>query len=270
VLKTHFLKGLPLMRGNATQLRQVVMNLIINASEALGEQDGVIRIASSLASGGRNLPDGDYLRLSVSDTGGGITDEHKARIFDPFFSTKFAGRGLGLAVVQGIVRAHGGLIQLDSTAGQGTTLELFFPCFPGTDADRTAVATGETSKMRDDDITVLFVEDEDSLRDAVSKMLVRKGFVVIGAADGSIAINLLRRHPGDIDVVLLDMTLPGTPSREIIAEAQRIRPAVKIVLTSAYSREMVAQSVDSPAVRGFIRKPFQFSELLHLLEETLS
>jgi DNA-binding NtrC family response regulator len=124
--------------------------------------------------------------------------------------------------------------------------------------------------MRDDDITVLFVEDEDSLRDAVSKMLVRKGFVVIGAADGSIAINLLRRHPGDIDVVLLDMTLPGTPSREIIAEAQRIRPAVKIVLTSAYSREMVAQSVDSPAVRGFIRKPFQFSELLHLLEETLS
>jgi DNA-binding NtrC family response regulator len=117
--------------------------------------------------------------------------------------------------------------------------------------------------------TLLFVEDEESLRTAVSKMLSRRGYSVVGAGDGSAAVHLLRSHPREIDLILLDMTLPGTPSREVIAEAQRTRPAVKVVLTSAYSREMVAQSFEAPIVRGFIRKPFQFGDLLKLLRTTL-
>ena len=136
VLKTDLRQNLPAVRGNAAQIRQIVMNLIINASEALGEKDGVIHVTTSLAGSGRNLssisgtslPEGDYLRLEVSDTGCGITEEQQARIFDPFFSTKFAGRGLGLAVVHGIVRAHGGAIHLSSTPGQGTTFQIFLPC----------------------------------------------------------------------------------------------------------------------------------------------
>jgi CheY-like chemotaxis protein len=100
-------------------------------------------------------------------------------------------------------------------------------------------------------------------------MLSRRGYSVVGAGDGSAAVHLLRSHPREIDLILLDMTLPGTPSREVIAEAQRTRPAVKVVLTSAYSREMVAQSLEAPIVRGFIRKPFQFGELLRLLRTTL-
>ena len=252
VLKTDLRKNLPAVRGNAAQIRQIVMNLIINASEALGEKDGVIRVTTSFAGSGRNLssisaanlPEGDYLRLEVSDTGCGITEEQQTRIFDPFFTTKFAGRGLGLAVVHGIVRANGGAIHLSSTPGQGTTFQIFLPARRRESRSRILLPqrpdlAAETNGTA---ATLLLVEDEETLRTSVSKMLSRRGFSVVGAGDGSAAVDLLRSHPGKIDIILLDMTLPGTPSREVIAEAQRTRPAVKIVLTSAYSRETVAQS----------------------------
>jgi PAS domain S-box-containing protein len=278
LLKIDLPEGLPAVRGNAAQIRQVVMNLIINASEALGEKDGAIRVTTSLAGSDRNpaslsatnLPEGEYLRLEVSDTGCGITKEQQARIFDPFFSTKFAGRGLGLAVVAGIVRAHAGAVHLCSTPGQGTTFQIFLP-FAGAGQDRNAAlpVPGLAAETNGTAATLLLVEDEEELRKSVSKMLSRRGFSVVGAADGSAAVELLRRHPCAIDIILLDMTLPGTPSREVIAEAQRSRPDVKVVLTSAYSREMVAQSIDAPIVKGFIRKPFQIGELLQLLRTTL-
>jgi PAS domain S-box-containing protein len=276
VLKTELRKNLPTVRGNAAQIRQIVMNLIINASEALGEKDGVIHVSTSLAGGrnratirGTNLPAGDFLRLEVSDTGCGITEEQQARIFDPFFSTKFAGRGLGLAVVQGIVRAHAGAIHLGSRPGHGTRFQVFLPCAANGPDPSAASAPELAVETNGAPATLLFVEDEETLRTSVSKMLSRRGYSVVGAGDGSAAVDLLRSHPRDIDIILLDMTLPGTPSREVIAAAQRMRPAVKIVLTSAYSREMVAQSLDAPIVKGFIRKPFQFADLLRLLRTTL-
>jgi PAS domain S-box-containing protein len=270
VLKTDLPRNLPPMRGNAAQIRQVLMNLIMNASEALGESDGVIRIAVSRAAPSRSLPEGAFLRLEVSDTGCGISEESHARIFDPFFSTKFAGRGLGLAVVQGIVRAHAGAIQLSSTPGNGARFEIFFPCAP-TGAEHRAPALADANReAKPASGTLLYVDDEESLRESVSKLLSRRGFSVLSAGDGYAAVNLLQKHPDSIDLILLDMTLPGTPSREIIAEAQRIRPAIKIILTSAYSREMVAHSLDSPAVRGFIRKPFQLADLVHLLRDTIA
>jgi CheY-like chemotaxis protein len=209
--------------------------------------------------------------LEVSDTGCGISEESHARIFDPFFSTKFAGRGLGLAVVQGIVRAHAGAIQLSSTPGNGARFEIFFPCAPtGTEPHGAPALDDAGREGKPAAGTLLFVDDEESLREAVSKLLSRRGFSVLSAGDGYAAVDLLQKHPDGIDLMLLDMTLPGAPSREIIAEAQRIRPAIKIILTSAYSREMVAHSLDSPAVRGFIRKPFQLADLVHLLHDTIA
>jgi two-component system, cell cycle sensor histidine kinase and response regulator CckA len=278
VLKTDLRQNLPAVRGNAAQIRQVVMNLIINASEALGEKDGTIHVTTSLAGSGRNLnslstnsvPKGDYLRLEVSDTGCGIAKEQQARVFDPFFSTKFAGRGLGLAVVHGIVRAHAGAIHLSSTPGQGTTFQVLLPFAARGPARNVAVSVPDLATGTNvAPATLLFVEDEAELRTSVSKMLSRRGFSVLGAGDGTTAVDLLRSHPSEIDIILLDMTLPGTPSREVIEEAQRMRPGVKVVLTSAYSRERVAQSIDAPIVKGFIRKPFQFSELMELLRATL-
>jgi two-component system, cell cycle sensor histidine kinase and response regulator CckA len=137
ILEIDLDKNLPPLRGHAPQIRQIVMNLIMNASEAIGDIDGVIKVATSHIIGGSTrvsnvtkLGEGGYIRLEVSDTGIGMTEEVKAKIFDPFFSTKFAGRGLGLAVVQGIVRAHGGVIDLVSVPGQGTTFQVFFPVLP--------------------------------------------------------------------------------------------------------------------------------------------
>jgi PAS domain S-box-containing protein len=279
ILKADLPEGLPPLKGNAAQIRQIVMNLIINASEALGEQDGFIHVSTASAGNRRSLPagssenlaDGDYLSLEVADTGCGITEEGQAKIFDPFFTTKFEGRGLGLAVVQGIVRAHSGAIHVCSVPGQGTTFQIFLPCAAAAREQKAAgVKTEAAQAANGSPRTLLLVEDEETLRAAISKMLRRTGFQVIGAGDGSAAVDVLRNHLGTIDLILLDVTLPGTPSREVVAEALRSRPSVKIVLTSAYSRETVVRSMDTPAVRGFIRKPFQFADLLRLLREAMA
>jgi two-component system, cell cycle sensor histidine kinase and response regulator CckA len=264
VLETDLPTHLPAVRGNAAQLRQVAMNLIINASEAIGDRHGVIRVATSLA------PGGDALRLQVSDTGCGMTSEQKARIFEPFFTTKFAGRGLGMAVVQGIVRDHGGSIHLASAPGEGTTFQILLPC-DDRPADPPAAAhssaAGPASNGRG---TVLLVEDEEMLRISLSKLLGKRGFSVIEAADGCAAIDFFWRHRDRIDVILLDVTIAGCSSREVLAEARRIRPDIKVILTSAYSREMVIPSLGPQPVDAFIRKPFPLADLVELLRTTLA
>jgi CheY-like chemotaxis protein len=276
-LKADLPKNLPVVLGNAPQIRQIVMNLIINASEAIGEKDGEISVATSRFTGNLDLaprgqaglPDCDYLRLEVSDTGGGLTADVRAKIFDPFFTTKFAGRGLGLAVVQGIVRAHGGAIDVVSTPDR-TTFQILLPCAGQAAAQNHAMVSALADRIPVAGATILVVEDEDTLRFSVSKILGKKGFSVVEAGDGSVAIDFLRSHKGDIDIILLDMTIPGASSRDVLAEAQRLRPATKVILTSAYSREMVTASVDTPQIKGFIRKPFRLDDLVGLLRNTLS
>jgi CheY-like chemotaxis protein len=210
------------------------------------------------------------VKLEVSDTGCGITGDVQAKVFDPFFSTKFAGRGLGLAVVQGIVHDHGGAINVVSVPGKGTTFEVLLPC-----AGETAqLGHGDLARASEEDRrplsgTVLLVEDEDVLRVAVSKMLRNRGFRVIEAIDGSAALELVRSHE-DIDLMLLDVTLPGIPSREVFEKARNSRPNLKVILTSAYSRDTVYGSFAGLTVDGFIRKPFQFGDLISLIREVLS
>jgi PAS domain S-box-containing protein len=278
VLKTDLSRDLPAVRGNAPQLRQVVMNLIINASEAIGEQDAVITVSTSRVTGqdlvatcGTNVPEGDYVRLGVSDTGCGMTEEVQAKVFDPFFSTKFAGRGLGLGVVQGIVRDHSGAINLVSAPGQGTTLEVFLPCAgEKAQSSRGAIVRASGKEHRPRSGTLLFVEDEDMLRLAVSKMLRKHGFRVIEAIDGSSALELVRTHKDEIDFMLLDVSVPGVSSQEVFEEARYRRPNLKVILTSAYSRETVDASFAGLRIERFIRKPFQIADLMGLLQDVLS
>jgi PAS domain S-box-containing protein len=278
-LKTGFGDNLPVVNGNAAQIRQVVMNLVINASEAIGEKEGLItltttRVSSSeslISNNATALPARDYVRLEVSDTGCGMTEAVKAKVFDPFFSTKFVGRGLGLAVVQGIVRDHGGAIYLMSSPSEGTTFEVFLPCVPTiiANVDRVISTSGiERTNVRTG--PVLVVEDEETLRLAVSKALRKGGFLVMEASDGFGAMELLRAHKDEIDAVLLDVTLPGIASREVFGEIQRMRPDLKVIVTSAYSRETVDAFFTGLRVEYFVRKPFLLADITHLLGDVLA
>jgi two-component system, cell cycle sensor histidine kinase and response regulator CckA len=273
VLKTDLGQDLPPILANHAKVRQIVMNLVTNASDALRDRDGVIRVTTKHVKAGNRPPtDGlasiDHLELEVSDTGPGMPPEIQAKVFDPFFTTKSAGRGLGLSVVQGIVRDLGGTILLTSEPDKGTTFRVLFPL-----AKTAKVATGEALAIDErtstfHGVTLLIVEDERFLREAIARMLRKTGFEVLEAADGPSAIEHLRANVRKIDVILLDMTIPGASSEEIVVEATRARPNVPVILTSAYSQEMVTMS--APQVRDFIRKPFGLEDLTKTLRRTLS
>ncbi len=270
VLKTELAENLPAVWGNVPQLGRIIMNLITNASEALAEGGGVISVATAWAGSAKSETDlcGGYVRLEVSDTGCGMSEEIQARIFDPFFTTKFAGRGLGLATVQGIVRSHGGMIEVVSAPGQGTRIRVSLPSSgeggPG-DHD-VAVSSGVAAISG----TILFVEDEETLRTPTAKMLRRIGLSVLEASDGLAAVDLFRANKSRIGVVLLDLTLPGMEGKDVFAEVRRIRPDIKVILTTAYSDEMAMSAVGGQHDWAFIRKPYRFTELAKTLQAVLS
>jgi CheY-like chemotaxis protein len=193
--------------------------------------------------------------------------ELQERIFDPFFSTKFSGRGLGLAAVQGVVRSHRGSIHLTSAPGEGTCFEILLPCAPAKSLAEPGSAAEEVAAAADAIGTVLVVEDEEILRTAVCKMLRRRKFTVIEAADGSAALEMLRAQPMGIGVILLDMTLPGISGKQLFEALREIRPDVRVILTTAYSKEMAANALGSPQAWGFIRKPYHIADLVTLLRK---
>jgi PAS domain S-box-containing protein len=278
VIEANLDQALPTVRASPAQLRQIVMNLITNASDALVGRDGIIRVITRRAtlevqsiaiSSGAPL-NGAYVILEVSDTGSGMSAETQARVFDPFFTTKSAGRGLGLAVVQGIVRSLGGGIAVTSEPSRGSTFQVWLPC-----EKATAVANARSASPGGGEVpgrhgTVLVAEDESYLRQAVVKMLRKSDFDVFEAGDGSSAIDLLRSDGDKIDVILLDMTMPGATSGEIIAQAANVRPGIKVILTSAHSQETVAGGMKHTQIHSFIRKPFRLADLLKVLRSCLS
>ena len=278
-LVTDLSEHLPAVKARTAQLRQVLMNLVVNASDALTDSAGVIRVTTERVTLGpvdadgamKDLAEGDYVQLRVSDTGSGMSHDVQARIFDPFFSTRSSGRGLGLPVIHGIVRSLGGAIHVQSEVGKGTTFRILLPS-EGTAArgiSDTVAVTGEELYLSSG-ATVLIVEDESPLRCAVTKMLGKAGFTVLEAADGSEAVKVLHCTASRIDLLFLDMTIPGCSSDEVLREAVECWPHVKVVLTSAYSEEMVRGSLSAPQVRRFVRKPFQLGTLLSALRNALS
>ncbi len=269
---------LPAVQANSAQIRQVVMNLILNAAEALGEQGGIINISARrvsvshlrAAKNAAALPEGEYVRLSVSDTGSGMTEETRTRIFDPFFTTKFAGRGLGLAAVQGIVRSHGGSIEVRSTPGRGTTFQILLPCASDATVLDHAIGAVSSERYRPGTGSILVVEDEDTLRLSVSEMLRKRGFSVLEAGNGNLAVDLIRAQKEDIAVVLLDLTVPGKSSQEVFEELRRTRPDVKVILTSAHGRDRVDSLLRGLQNESFIRKPYHLGELVSVVRDALA
>jgi len=278
-LLTELDENLPAVKARPAQLRQIVMNLVVNASDAIEDREGLIRVSTRRVTLDHNgavetsdrLPAGKYAELMVVDTGSGMAPETQARIFDPFFTTKWAGRGLGLAVVRGIVKSLNGAIGVSSELNKGTTFQVLLPC-----AAAAAGASADTGAGYDEvgasprEATVLVVEDEHPLRRALTKMLGQAHFRVFEADNGSEAIELLRAKSGEIDAILLDMTIPGAPSHEVFAAAVQARPNIKVIVTSAYSEEAAKTVLNGPQIGGFVRKPFQFENLVRALRSVLS
>ncbi|MBD3175629.1 MAG: PAS domain S-box protein [Armatimonadia bacterium] len=275
-LRLSLASDLPAISADASQIRQVVMNLIVNASDALGDQVGVINLSTEanecdaeyLAATylDDSLKPGSYVVLEVSDTGCGMDAETQERIFDPFFTTKFAGRGLGMAAVLGIVRGHGGAIKLYSEVGTGTTIKVLLPASTTSD---TRKGSAEGRPGRDmagaGDMTVLVVDDEDTVREVATAMLQTIGFQALAAPSGEAAMEVYLEDPGRIDCVLMDLTMPGMDGQELFRLLRRHDPALPVVLSSGYSRQEVAQRFAGMRLTGFVQKPYRLRTLREAL-----
>ena len=268
LLKTQLSRNIRAVQANLAELRQIVMNLVKNASEAIGERDGMILIRTDQTSADMDLTPGrrgDCVLLEVSDTGCGISRDARSSLFDPFFTTKSGGHGLGLAVVQRIVRSLGGAIEIESDPGRGSTFRILLPCLNRTAPRPDPAKSQEMLEGTHQAPTILVVEDEEQLRFVTAKMLRRNGFGVIEAADGTEALATISAHKETIDVVLLDVTLPGAPSCDVLAEVRRVRPDIKVIVTTAYGTNKVAETFPSMHIDSFLRKPYRAAELVNLV-----
>jgi PAS domain S-box-containing protein len=265
---------LPPILADASQIRQVVMNLIINASEALGERGGVVAVTTHVthyapgdprvAEWQDDVPAGRYVELEVIDTGGGMDAETRSRIFEPFFTTKFVGRGLGLAAVLGIVRSHRGVVMVDSEPGRGTTFRVLFPALEDADNGAPARDAAFASEWHGSG-TILLVDDEETLRTVGSRMLERLGFAVLTASDGGEAVERYRERQGEIDAVILDLTMPRMDGAEALGELLLVNPDVRVVLASGYAREDVMERFAGRGFTAFIQKPYTLDQLRYVL-----
>jgi PAS domain S-box-containing protein len=277
VLKFHFGPNLPSVEADVTQLRQVVMNLIVNASEAIGERSGVISITTGLAHcdaaylhgcfTSDGIKEGDFAYLEVADTGDGMDKPTLDRIFDPFFTTKFTGRGLGLAAVLGIVRGHKGAIKVYSEKHRGSTFKLLFPVCENTPIP-LAAANHAQAHYRGKGV-VLLADDEETIRNLGRRMLERWGFEVVVAEDGREAVDKFRAHKDTITLVILDLTMPHLDGEACYRELRQIRPDVRVILSSGYNEQDVVNRFAGKGLAGFVQKPYTSEELLAKVREAL-
>lgn len=276
-LEARLCPDLWLVQGDAGQINQILMNLCLNARDAMPGV-GRITIETARVSVGEVTPPtgfavaSEYVRLSVEDTGSGMTDQVKARIFEPFFTTKGVGKGtgLGLAMVFAIVKQHRGWIECRSELGRGTRFDIYFPrTTVATRPDPTPTTIPTTAHTGRG--TVLVADDEPSVRRLVTLILERSGFTVLEAEDGHEAVEIYKREGHHIDVVLLDLTMPRLSGQEAFHLLMRINPQVKVIFASGYTQEQIDASVQNRIV-GFVTKPYRAAELertiLAALDET--
>ncbi len=275
-LDLQLAEGLPPFRGDPTQVSQVLMNLVANASEAITLGAGTVTIRTDRVllspmdmltlTTSPDMEPGDYICLEVRDTGCGIPPEAINHIFEPFFTTKFVGRGLGLAAVLGIVLGHRGGIRVSSPTGLGTMFELFFPVVAAP-ARETSPGFAATPSGRG---TVLVVDDDETIRGFANRALVSAGYVVVSAVDGEDALNKLRRDPVYFDAVLLDLTMPKLDGEDTLMALRMLAPNLPVVLTSGYSEQTVAQRFVGRGLADFLPKPFVGEALVTSINNALS
>ncbi|AOS43508.1 Blue-light-activated protein [Lacunisphaera limnophila] len=277
VLRFNLARSLPVIKADATQLRQVIMNLVINGSEAIGSRSGVLALSTGIArvddeyiKGFRpdaSPPLGDYVFIEVSDNGCGMDTATLAKIFDPFFTTKFTGRGLGLAAVLGIVRGHKGGLKVYSEPGKGTTFKLFFPVSTGRAQD-SATPFADTAPFQGSGV-VLVVDDEETVRTVAARMMERLGFTVVTAVDGRDGMEKFRAEPGRFTLVLLDLTMPHLDGEETFRQMRILNPGVRVILTSGFNQQEAVNRFIGKGLAGFIQKPFELASLVQVIRSVL-
>ena len=253
------------------------MNLVINASESLGEANGEIRVTTRL---GRpdaepadvlhafDLPAGACVCLEVTDSGAGMSPATLARVFDPFFTTKFTGRGLGLAATLGIVRTHHGALAVHSAVGQGSTFRLYLPAVAGTVVSPPVPAPLPPPPTRSG--TLLIVDDEPTVRHTADALLRFHGYTTVLAADGLEAVRIFRENPDRFAAIMLDLTMPGLDGAEVLREVRALRPATRVLVMSGFSEQDVLHRLRGLGRVALLHKPFTLETMLEKLDEALA
>ncbi|MGB0580807.1 MAG: hybrid sensor histidine kinase/response regulator [Limisphaerales bacterium] len=269
--------ALPIM-GDRSQIGQVIVNLVLNASDALSGLPGTIEIETRLVTVGENyfqdavlqpkLPVGRYCCLAISDTGAGMDKRTLERIFDPFFTTKFIGRGMGLPAALGIIRSHKGAIKVFSEVGAGTAIRIFLP-ISGVAAATPSLEKPNASEWTDSGL-VLLVDDEEPVRRAAARFLRRMGYSIIEALNGMEGYERFMSNRSELRAVVMDLTMPGMDGGTLCAEILKVESKMPILLMSGYSRNEVMHRVDSPQDLPFMPKPFTYDVFRTQMENLLA
>lgn len=272
-----FDENIKLFEADSTQVRQIIMNLITNASEAIGEKTGKIKIKTAVEACTKSflknsyfddsLDAGKYVSLEVTDNGIGMDKETTSKIFDPFFSTKFTGRGLGLAAVVGIVRSHKGAIIIESKLKKGTKFKIYFPVSKAVIIKK--VSKNDKSTDWKGKGTVLVVDDEESIRHLGLVTLKGAGLDVITAVDGKEAVDIYKKKSKEINLVLMDLTMPKLSGEEAFLKLRKIRSDVKVILSSGYSEQEATKKFNTIGLQGFLQKPYKPSDLIEKVKQIL-
>ena len=255
------------------QLNQVFINLIINANEAMYEKGGHLRLstANEQHSHPWRAPDqqamqaGDFVHITVSDSGTGMSEETRARVFEPFFSTKFRGRGLGLAAAKGIIRNHGGAIYVESEVGYGATFHLILPRSAEEPQEQPEVAHPRHAEGA----KVLIVDDEALILKVASKILSSYGYQVLTAIDAEQGLEVFAEHMDDLDLVIVDLQMPGVGGWEMLRQVREMRADIKVALCSGYDENSVVDRANQDQIDGFIKKPYDSKTLSSRVQELL-
>ncbi len=267
------------IEGDASQLRQIVMNLVINAAEAIGSTQGEVALSltnKTILTGqtekdhlGAAIPAGTYVCLNVTDNGCGMDDETKQRIFEPFYTTKFTGRGLGMSAVLGIITAHNGALQLSSQLGAGSTFTIYLPFQLGNSAGAVSQRHITSPVKWQGNGTILLVDDEEDVRMITQKMLTKLGFTVIEAANGKEALALYRDNSAGISIVVTDIGMPVMDGYELFSELKRINQKLPIIISSGFAETVVTSRIARNDIAGLVSKPYKFDQMREMLRNIL-
>jgi two-component system cell cycle sensor histidine kinase/response regulator CckA len=275
-LRMELENNLPVVEGDPGQLQQVIMNLVINGAEAVGEQTGAVLVTSAVQKvdeayirqnfEGESLGVGTYVTLEIHDSGCGMSDAVRARIFDPFFTTKFTGRGLGLSAVLGIVRSHKGAIRVYSEPGKGSTFKILLPAAEG--RPQAAQLAGLQEELRGTGL-ILVIDDEEVVRTTAQAALERYGYSVVTAEDGQRGVDLFRERADEVTAVLLDMTMPVMGGEEAFRLIRLMRPNARVIVSSGYNEVEAIRRFTAKGIAAFIQKPYAAARLARIVRQAI-